>query len=354
MKKKKIDLKNITVADDEFSYLSQWQSVIDSPQLYQTEIGDIYDKILFFKQVDNFIIFYDNAENTFAFDCPLEPKYAFDCLNERRCQFELMQMLEFHYQKHKDGNKYDSLYDYITKECDMIEYSKNYFDYFTKEFDTQDKFVDEFFKFQKALIDKGSEAFNNVVKKLTADNITDDDYYYALGLASHEFDLDKYYADEDLQIIDYLLGNQFISIADLNQSIFPGVLRKKYQGKIRIGKNEFDETLGWDGRFTPLQYYIKRVYPDCPSKVITVISNLNKLKTISLGTLYICDLISTFIISVDEKKIGSVPISIEMLDYIEQQMIVGMQVKDQDNAIVLAKFLRTLYEKSNSLKLVFE
>ena len=343
MKKKKIDLKNITVEDDDFSYLSQWQSVIDSSQLYRAEIGDIYDKILFFKQVDNFIIFYDNAENTFLFDC----------LNERRCQFELMQMLEFHYQKHNDG-KYDSVYDYIIQEFDMMDYTKNSFDYFTKEFDTQDKFVDGFFEFQKALIDKGSEAFNNVVKKLTADNVTDNNYYYALGLASREFDLDKYYADDDLHIIDYLLGNQFISIADLNRNIFPGVLRKKYQGKIRIGKNEFDETLGWDGRFTPLQYYITKVYPECPSKVITVISNLNRLKTISLGTLYICDLISTFIISVYEKKIGSVPISLEMLDYIEQQIIPGLQVNDQSNALILAKFLRTLYKKSNHLKLVFE
>lgn len=351
--KQKIDLKNLTVEDNDFSYLSQWQSVIDSPQLYRAEIGDIYDKILFFKHVDNFIIFYDNAENTFSFDCPVEPKYAFDCLNERRCQFELMQMLEFHYEKHSDG-KYDSLYDYITKEFDVMDYTKNYFDYFCKEFDTQDKFVNEFFEFQKALINRGSEAFNNVVKKLTANGVTDDEYYYALGLAPHEFDLDKYYADEDLQIIDYLLGNQFISIADLNRCIFPGILRKKYQGKIRIGKNEFDETLGWDGRFTPLQYYIKRVYPDCPSKVITVISNLNRLKTISLGTLYICDLISTFIISVDDKKIGSVPISLETLDYIEQQMIMEMQVKDQDNAIVLAKFLRELYNKSSNLKLSFE
>lgn len=351
--KQQIDLRNLTVEDNDFSYLSQWQSVIDSPQLYRAEISDIYDKILFFKHVDNFIIFYDNAENTFSFDCPVEPKYAFDCLNERRCQFELMHLLEFHYEKHGDG-KYDSLYDYITKEFDMMDYTKNYFDYFTKEFDTQDKFVNEFFEFQKVLINRGSEAFNNVVKKLTAEGVTDDDYYYALGLAPHEFDLDKYYADEDLQIIDYLLGNQFISIADLNRSIFPGVLRKKYQGKIRIGKNEFDETLGWDGRFTPLQYYIKKVYPDCPNKVITVISNLNRLKTISLETLYICDLISTFIISVNDKKISSVPISLEMLDYIEQSMIPGMQINDQNNAIVLAKFLRTLYEKSNSLKLIFE
>lgn len=351
--KKKIDLKSLTVADDDFCYLSQWQSVIDSPQLYRAEIGDIYDKILFFKHVDNFIIFYDNAENTFSFDCPSEPKYAFDCLNERRCQFELMQMLEFHYQKHNNG-KYDSVYDYITKEFDMMDYTKNYFDYFCKEFDTQDKFVDEFFEFQKVLINRGSEAFNNVIKKLTADGITDDAYYYALGLAPHEFDLDKYYADENLHIIDYLLGNQFISIADLNRNIFPGVLRKKYQGKIRIGKNEFDETLGYDGRFTPLQYYIKKVYPDCPNKVITVISNLNRLKTISLGTLYICDLISTFIISVYEKKIGSVPISLKVLDYIEQQMIPELQVNDQSNALILAKFLRTLYKKSNSLKLIFE
>lgn len=351
--KKKIDLKNLTVADDDFSYLSQWQSVIDSPQLYRAEIGDIYDKILFFKHVDNFIIFYDNTENTFSFDCPSEPKYAFDCLNERRCQFELMQLLEFHYQKHNDG-KYDSVYDYITKEFDMMDYTKNYFDYFCKEFDTQDKFVNEFFEFQKALINRGSEIFNNVVKKLTADGVTDDDYYHALGLAPHEFDLDKYYADDDLHIIDYLLGNQFISIADLNRNIFPRVLRKKYQGKIRIGKNEFDENLGYDGRFTPLQYYIKKVYPDCPNKVITVISNLNRLKTISLGTLYICDLISIFIISVYEKKIGSVPISLEVLDYIEQQMIPGLQVNDQSNALILAKFLRTLYKKSNSLKLIFE
>lgn len=351
--KKKIDLRNITIANNDFSYLSQWQSVIDNPRLYRSEIGDIYDKILFFKHVDNFIIFYDNAENTFSFDCPVEPKYAFDCLNERRCQFELMHLLEFYYEKHSDG-KYDSLYDYITKEFDVMDYTKNYFDYFCKEFDTQDKFVNEFFEFQEVLIDKGSEAFNNVVKKLTADGVTDDDYYYALGLAPHEFDLDKYYADEDLQIIDYLLGNQFISIADLNRCIFPGILRKKYQGKIRIGKNEYDETMGWDGRFTPLQYYIKKVYPDCPSKVITVISNLNRLKTISLGMLYICDLISTFIISVDAKKISSVPISLEMLDYIEQLMIPELQVNDQSNALILAKFLRTLYKKSNSLKLTFE